>query len=77
MTMISLCIWYLIKIWAALLLYCLAMAKIFGSSKSDGSSGLAQGLSGDPKGLYAVKMIPCWAQNSFNFFWFKWGWHST
>ena len=42
------------QIWALFLLYFFAISKILGSSSKLGSPGFAQGLSGEPKGLYAV-----------------------
>lgn len=69
-------IWYLSTIWAAVLPYLSAICLILGSSKSRGSSGLAHGRSGDPRGLYAVIIIPFDLQNADSFFWFRYGWHS-
>lgn len=76
-TITPLWIWYFIITWAALLSYLSAISVIFGSSRSEGSSGFFQGLSGLPSGLYAVSTMPCSSQYSLNWFWFKYGWHST
>ena len=46
-------------------------------SKGSGSFGSLKGLSGDPSGLNPVISIPCFSQNSFNFDWLRYGWHST
>jgi hypothetical protein len=69
--------WYLRRIWAGVFWYFSAIAFTFGSSNSWGSSGFAHGRSGEPKGLYAVIVTPFDVQNCINFFWFKYGWHST
>lgn len=69
--------WYLMAIWPGDLLYFSAIATILGSLNNWGSSLDAHGLSGEPSGLYAVIRISLLSQNSFNFFWFKYGWHST
>ena len=55
-----------------------AISRILQSSNNGwGSDAVLNGLSGDPSGLYAVRGIPCLAQNSFSFVWFKYGWDST
>ena len=51
-TPLSIC--HLTQTWALLLLYFFAISPIFGSSSKLGSRGFAQGLSGEPNGLYAV-----------------------
>lgn len=67
---------YLNMTWAGDLLYLAAIDLTFGSSVRIGSSGLAHGLSGEPKGLYAVTTISLDLQYAISFFWFRYGWHS-
>ena len=56
--------WNRINTWAGDLLCFLPISTILGSSRREGSPGLAHGLSGDPRGLYAVKTmlrsLQCW-----------------
>lgn len=62
------CSKYLNTICPGDLLYFAAMALILGSSVRTGSSGFAQGLSGDPKGLYAVTTMSLELQKAMSFF---------
>ncbi len=48
-----------------------------GSSRRTGSSGSAQGRSGEPSGLYAVITTPCSLMKASRRDWLKYGWHST
>merc|ERR1712210_363547 len=57
MTMIPLWTCHRMTTWAGDLECFLAMALIFGSSSNRGSPGLAQGLSGDPRGEKAVMVM--------------------
>merc|ERR1719495_329694 len=63
--------------WAAVLPYFLATSWILGSSRRLGSPSLAHGLSGDPRGLKAVRKKPFSLQKLLSFSWLKYGWHST
>ena len=53
-TVIPLWICHLTQIWAGLLSYFFPISNNFGSSNKLGSPGFAHGLSGYPRGIYAV-----------------------
>lgn len=58
MVITPLCTWYFNNTCAGVLLYFTAKLFSFSSSIRRGSPGLAHGLSGDPRGLYAVTVMP-------------------
>lgn len=62
---------HLRRICAGVLLYLSAICLILASLRTSGSPGFCQGLEGDPRGLYAVIVMPLARQNSRSFFWFK------
>jgi len=68
-------IWKRIQSCAGLLPYFLPISSNLGSSKRAGSSGFAQGRSGDPRGLYAVtddrKKEQYWSAGSITKNWDK------